>query len=52
MGLDFYMNFIAAQHPEDLLIDFLPNFAYALILTRTRLGLLHAPFLIEIDLMT
>ena len=37
-------NSVSAQYLENKLKDFLPNFVYALILIRYRLGLLHIIF--------
>ena len=41
MTLDLLQDFDSAQYLDNKLTDFFSNFAYALILTGSRLGLLH-----------
>ena len=44
MALDWCQNFVSSQDLENELMEFDQNFAYALILTRSRLGLFRVNF--------
>ena len=44
MALNLHQNFVSAQYLANYMTYFSPNFIYAIILTRSSLGLLHVIF--------
>ena len=44
VALYLLQNFISTQYLDNQLVEFLPNFIYALVLARSSLGLLHVIF--------